>query len=107
MGGRHRTTSRGSSRRWLAGAAGLAIAGAAVLSITPANAATGVVTATFGVTGVSTSNCKLSTAQIAGLNGKMVIDPGKATAETLPLSATKTLKYTGLTAGNHTYTWTA
>ena len=138
MGGRHRSTSRGTSRRWLAGAAGLAIGGAVILSVGPASAATGVVTATFGVTGVSTSNCAvstggadvylkpgdeldiktsvvgmtvlglpLSTAQIAGLEGTMVIDPGKATQHSMPLSATKTTKLAYLTTGNHVYTWTA
>jgi len=138
MGGRHRSTSRGTPRRLLAGAAGLAIGGAVMLSVGPASAATGTVTATFGVTGVSTSNCSLSTggsdvyikpgdeldiqtsvvgmtilglplstSQIAGLVGTMVIDPGKASQHVIPLSATKTTKIEYLTAGNHVYTWTA
>lgn len=55
--GRHAATRR-RGRRWLAGVTGLAVAGAAVLAMSPAHAAPDPVTATFGITGVTTSNCK-------------------------------------------------
>ncbi|MEO6885176.1 MAG: hypothetical protein ABI232_02665 [Jatrophihabitantaceae bacterium] len=59
MFGRQSTARRvGRGSRWLATAAGLAIAGATVLAMAPAGAAPVTpVAATFGLTGVTTSNC--------------------------------------------------
>ncbi|MEO8887717.1 MAG: hypothetical protein ABI301_04200, partial [Jatrophihabitantaceae bacterium] len=70
MSGRgHREIERTRGRRWLAAGAGLAVAGAAVLAMTPASAAStpkpnyhaGSDRATFTATGVLDSNCKVST----------------------------------------------
>ncbi|MGN6606476.1 MAG: hypothetical protein ACTHMS_05620 [Jatrophihabitans sp.] len=57
-----RSTTPRPGLRWLAGAVGVGLAGAAVLAGSPAGAASGDdVTAVFSVTGVSTSNCSVST----------------------------------------------
>lgn len=62
MVGRQGTARRfghlGRGSRWLAAAAGLAMAGATVLAMAPADAAAvAPIDATFGLTGVTTSNC--------------------------------------------------
>jgi hypothetical protein len=58
--GRHQQR-RLSPTTWVAALAGLAVAGAIALTMAPANAAPGTVTATFGVTGISGSNCDTQT----------------------------------------------
>jgi hypothetical protein len=63
MPGRHQAVSRRGTRlRWLAGVAGGAVIGAIILATTAASAGASVdpVKATFGVTGVATSNCPVS-----------------------------------------------
>lgn len=136
MGGRHQSGAPGKPMRWLAGAAGLAIAGAAVFATSSAaGAATGKVSAVFSVTGVSTSNCTVSTG-----GADVYLKPGDeldvksslvgVTALGLPVDIStiaslggdmvidpgtdhsrtiaisgKTQAITGLTTGNHTYVW--
>jgi len=58
--GRHAVTRR-RGWRWLAGVTGLAVAGAAVLTMSPAHAEAKDTTATLTLTGVVDSNCPVST----------------------------------------------
>lgn len=68
----HSVRSQRPGLRWIAGAAGLGLAGATLLAATAAQASSGSdVTAVFSVTGVSTSNCKVSTG-----GADVYIEPG-------------------------------
>jgi hypothetical protein len=120
--------------RWVAGALGIALAGGtAALAMQSAHAAAPSVDATFSVTGVTTSNCgvsaggndvyvtpggainfktsvaslnllglNLSTAGLAGLDGQLVIDPSPTKVS---ITTAKATTVTGLTAGDHKYTF--
>lgn len=137
MPGRHTAATNSTGARWVAGAAGLVIAGAVVLAASPAGASGDTVSAVFSVTGVSTSNCTVSTggadvyikpgdtlnvksslvgvtalglpvniANVVSIDGDLTIDPGTNHARVLPISG-KAKNITGLSSGNHTFTWRA
>jgi hypothetical protein len=128
--GRHAATRR-RGWRWLAGVTGLAVAGAAILAMSPAHATPDPVIATFGITGVTTSNCKtLATGgadvwvtpggeldlktSIIGINalglsidtsGLLGLD-GSLTIDNrnpIAIQTTKTAKVTDLPTGDHGY----
>jgi hypothetical protein len=141
MPGRHQIMPASRPRlRWLVGGAGVCLAGATMLALAPSGAGAdgNLVTGTFSVTGVSTSNCNvstggsdvyvtpgaeldaktsvigvtllglpLSTSGLAGFDGKLIIDPSSNSAQTFNLKTTKTTKITGLSTGDHPFTWTA
>jgi hypothetical protein len=122
--------------RWLAGALGVGLTGAAVLAGTAAGAASGDdVTAVFSVTGVSTSNCSVSTGGadvyiepgatlnaksnlvgitvlslglgLGDLKGVLTVDPGTAAKHVYNLGTKDTTPIPDLPSGNHPFTWQA
>jgi hypothetical protein len=137
--GRHRGSPARPRLRWLAALAGGSLIGAVVLALSTGTAnASDSVTATFSVTGVSASNCSISTGgsdvyvkpgqeldvksslagivaqgrgalsdllgTVASFDGALTIDPKSADPTKIGIS-TKVHKVTGLTRGNHTFTW--
>jgi hypothetical protein len=139
MPGRHQAGPRRRPRlRWLVGVAGGAALAATLVVLTSGTAGASVdpVKATFGVTGVSTSNCPISTggtdvyvlpgqeldvkSSIVGLTllgvpldlSKLASLDGALiinpkSANPIKLDITNTIqKVTGLTTGNHAWKWT-
>jgi hypothetical protein len=138
MPGRHQAMPRRRrlGLRLLVGVAGGAVVGATLLSFASAGATTDPVGATFGVTGVATSNCKVSTggtdvwvspgqeldvkSSVVGLTVLgLPLDLSKiasldgalvidpGSANPINLDITNTVqKVTGLTTGNHAWKWT-
>lgn len=136
MPGRHQAAARRRLRlRWLAGIAGGAVVGATLLAtFASAGAATDPVKATFGVTGVTTSNCAVSTGGSdvyvapgqeldvtsslvglnllgllvapAGLEGTLAIDAGTTHSQNVDVT-NKTTALTDLASGDHAFTFTA
>lgn len=133
-----REAERSRGLRWFAGGAALVVAsGAVALAMQPAHAAPAApIDATFGLTGVTTSNCSVatggqniyvtpggeldfqssvatlkllslpvSTKNIAGLDGNLVIDPTATSPTKIKVTTSKAQKLSSLSAGDHAYTF--